>query len=69
MGLLSRVIKSAGAPDEDGEMAGGSVDEQPGRPTMHGRTSQWNLRVAEGNRTFGYLSSRPRTSHCDHLPL
>ena len=47
MGLISRVIKIAGIEDGDGEMVAGTVGEQMTRRTMHGSTSQWELRSAQ----------------------
>jgi hypothetical protein len=58
MGILSRLIKIAGVEDDDGEMVGGSVDEQMTRPTMHGRQTQWALRNAQGN--LMRMNDKPR---------
>lgn len=58
MGVFSRVIKIAGIEDGDGDMVGGTVDEQMTRPTMHGRQSQWELRNAQGN--LMRMNDKPR---------
>lgn len=58
MGLLSRVVKIAGVEDEDGEMVAGSVGEQMTRRTMHGRTSQWELRAAQGS--LARMNEKPK---------
>jgi hypothetical protein len=59
MGIISRVIKIAGIEDDDGEMVGGTVGEQMTRRTMHGRTSQWDLRRAQGNLMRGNEKPKP----------
>lgn len=58
MGPFERVIKIAGIEDDDGEMVAGSVGEQMTRHTMHGRTSQWDLRNAQAR--LMHMNEKPK---------
>lgn len=43
------LVKDAGIDQEDGEILGAYTWDMPGQPTMHGRSTKWDLAVASGN--------------------